>query len=192
MGVHGDRPSRGLADHLRHKRDPGGPSDEEDPRDIGHVDAGAADGALEGGDGLGQAGPDHRLELGSRQPDLGLEARQHDRDRHVGVGRERLLGQANLGAQPCQGRPGHRIGRIGLAHLAGEGVVDVGEDGLVEVDPAEALHPLGLAEDLEAVDRLAEDGGVEGPAAEVVDRHDLAGLEPILLGVVDGGRLGLR
>ena len=69
--------------------------------------------------------------------------------------------------------------------------IDLGEERLVEVDAAEPLHPLRAAELLEPVLGLAQDRGVERPAAEVVDGDDRAGRDPLLLGVVDGRRLGL-
>ncbi len=59
----------------------------------------------------------------------------------------------------------------------------------VEVDPTQTFDALGIAQDVEAVVGLAEDGGVEGPAAEVVDRDDLAGFHLGIGGVVD--RCGL-
>ena len=69
--------------------------------------------------------------------------------------------------------------------------IDAGEERLVEVDAAEPLHPLGPAQLLEAGLGLAQDRRVERPAAEVVDGDDRAGRDPLLPGVVDGGRLGL-
>ena len=75
-------------------------------------------------------------------------------------------------------------GQADLGHHAGE-------ERLVEVDPAQPLHPLGSPELFEAVLGLAQDRGVERPAAEVVDGDDRAGRHALLLGVVDGGRLGL-
>ena len=55
-----------------------------------------------------------------------------------------------------------------------EAVVDVREHGVVEVDPAEAFDALGGAEDVDADVALAQHGGVEGAAAEVVDRDGVA------------------
>ena len=49
-----------------------------------------------------------------------------------------------------------------------------GEDRLVEVDAAEPLDALGLAEDLDAAGALAQHRGVERAAAEVVDGDDVA------------------
>ena len=67
----------------------------------------------------------------------------------------------------------------------------MGEHGLVEVDAAEALDALGRADQLEAVAGLAQHGGVERAAAEVVDRDDVAGADPLGRGVVDRRGLGL-
>ena len=64
-------------------------------------------------------------------------------------------------------------------------------DGGVEVDPAEALDALGRAQDVPPGVGLAQHGGVEGAAAQVVDGDHGPGLDPGLRGVVDGGRLGL-
>ena len=74
---------------------------------------------------------------------------------------------------------------------AGE-VVDVGEDGVVEVRAPQSLDPLGRPDDLEAVRRAAEDRRVEGAASEVVDRKDVTLAERAGGGVVRGRRLGLR
>ena len=116
---------------------------------------------------------------------------QRDRDRRVGVGRQRLLGAAALVAQPGLTDADLRVGRVGGRHEPAERRVDVGEHGLVDVDAAEALHALGRAEQLEAGLGLADDRGVERAAAEVVHGDDLAGFDPLLAGVGDGGRLGL-
>ena len=68
---------------------------------------------------------------------------------------------------------------------------DPGEERLVEVDAAEALHALGPAELLEPVVGLAQDGRVEGAATEVVDGDHGPGGDAFLAGVVDRRRLGL-
>ena len=81
-------------------------------------------------------------------------------------------------------RVDRHAGSADLGHHAGE-------ERLVEVDAAQPLHPLGPAELLEAVLGLAQDRGVERPAAEVVDGDDRTGRHAFLLGIVDGGRLGL-
>ena len=67
----------------------------------------------------------------------------------------------------------------------------MGEHGLVEIDAAEPLDPLGRPEDLEALGGLSQHGGVEGAAAEIEDADDRAGLDALLRGVVDRCCLGL-
>ena len=84
--------------------------------------------------------------------------------------------QSLPGATWRHGRSG-RSGRVPLS--AAERVVDVGEHRLVEVDAAEALDALGSTERLEAVGGLAQHGGVEGAAAEVVDGDDVARLDAL-------------
>ena len=84
-----------------------------------------------------------------------------------------------------------RVGRVELAQLAVERRVDVGEDRGVDVDAAQALDPLGHPDDLEPRLRLADHRSIERPAAEVVDGDDVARLDALLAGVVDGRRLGL-
>ena len=117
---------------------------------------------------------------------------QHDRDRHVGVGRQRLLGLDALATQPGHGGDDRGVVEVEAAERRRRGCSDdVGEHGVVEVDAAEALDALGLAEDVEAVGPLAQDGGVEGAAAEVVHGDDRARLDPLLAGVVRRRRLGL-
>ena len=66
------------------------------------------------------------------------------------------------------------------------------EQRLVEVDAAEALEALGLAERLEAVVGLAQDRRVERATAEVVDGDDRARRHALLARVVERGSLGLR
>ena len=113
-------------------------------------------------------------------------------DRRLGVRREGLLGRRALRPQA-----GHRgadgwIGGVELAELPVEGGVDVGQHGVVDVDPAEAFQPLGGPEQLGTVVAVADDGGVEGPAPEVEHGHGLARLEPAEAGVVPrcGGWFG--
>ena len=67
----------------------------------------------------------------------------------------------------------------------------MGQHGLVEVDAAQALDPLGRAEQLEARIGPAKGGGVERATAQVVDGDDLAGRHPLGRRVVDRRRLGL-
>ena len=57
--------------------------------------------------------------------------------------------------------------------------------------PPRRSMPSGSPRISNACVRLAQHGGVERAAAEVVDGDDLARLHPLLAGVVDGRRLGL-
>jgi hypothetical protein len=116
---------------------------------------------------------------------------QH-RDRHVGVAGQGLLGAHALLAEAGGGGEDRRVvgveGVEGLTDRAGH----VAQDGGVEVDPAQAVDALGVAQDLPADAGAAQDRGVEGAAAQVVDGQHGAGVDPLLGGVVDGGRLGLH
>jgi hypothetical protein len=67
----------------------------------------------------------------------------------------------------------------------------VGDHGVIEVDAAQALQADGLAERLEAGGGAPQHGGVERPAAEVVDGHDVARSDARRGGVVDGCGDGL-
>ena len=96
-------------------------------------------------DRVGQGRAHHLLVLGAGEPHLGLQLRQQHRDRDVAVGRQRLLGVDALLPQPGRGR--HRGGIVGrqLVERRADGRGHVVVDGDVEVDPAEALDPLGRA-----------------------------------------------
>ena len=74
--------------------------------------------------------------------------------------------------------------------LAADDLVHMGEHGVVEVDPAEALQPLGGSQQLGLV-AAADDGDVEGAAAEVVHGDQVAGRDPAQPHVVQGGGLRL-
>jgi hypothetical protein len=108
------------------------------------------------------------------------------------VQRERFLGQHAVLPQPGQRDGGLRVAHVELAQVAAGGVVHVGQDRLVEVDATEALDALRRTQDLQAPGLLAHDGGVEGATTQVVDRDDLAVVQPAGRRVVGGGRRGLR
>ena len=116
---------------------------------------------------------------------------QEHGDRRLGVRGERLLGQHAVLAQAHDRAGGGRVREVERGDRAVEGAVDVAEHGLVEVDAAEALDALGRTEDLEAAARGAQDGGVEGAAAEVVDGDGGAVGDPLVGRVVRGGGLRL-
>ena len=191
VGVQGDRSLGRLADHFGDERDPRAATDEQDAVHPAEAQAGASRGTIQGEDRLPDPRPDHRLELLAGEPDVGLDPGQGHGDGGVGVRRQALLGPTALLAQP--GHAGQGRGVVRVEHDAGrpDGRHHVGEDGLVEVDPAEALHALGAAELLEALLGLAQDRGVERAPAEVVHGDHLAGRDPLLEGVVERGGLGL-
>ena len=64
------------------------------------------------------------------------------------------------------------------------------QHGFVEVDPAEVFDSFGVAEGAEAGAGFFQDAGVEGAAAEVIDRDLVAGVDPGLGGVLGGGCFG--
>ena len=70
--------------------------------------------------------------------------------------------------------PHSRVGRVDLAQVLVDRRVHVREHGVVEVEAAEALEPLGRAQQLTGAVAAAHDGDVERPAAEVVDRDGVA------------------
>ena len=84
-----------------------------------------------------------------------------------------------------------RVARIETGERVADRGAHVGEDRLVEVDSAEALDPVGRAEDLEPVTDATQHRSVERSAAEVVDRDERVRGEPFLRCVVDRGGLGL-
>ncbi len=111
--------------------------------------------------------------------------------RRLGVGGECFLGGRALSPQPGQPGPDGGITAIQLAELAVQRGIHVGEHGVIDVDPAEALQAFGRAEQFGPVLAVAHDRGVERPTSEVEDGDGLAGLEPAEAGVVTGGGLGL-
>jgi hypothetical protein len=191
VGVDGDRPPQLGAHQLGDQRDAGRAPDQQHPGDVLGRDVGRAQGPAERTDRVDQRGPDHGLELGPGEPHVGLDVGQHHRDHDVDVAGQRLLGLDAVAPEPGERRHGGRVVGVerldGLAHRR----LDVVEHGLVEVDAAQALDALGLAEDLPPRGVATEDGGVERAPAQVVDGDDGARLHPLLGGVVDGGRLGL-
>ena len=92
VGVDPNRHPEPLGDHLRDKRDPRGPADEQRGIERRRFDLGPFNGLLHAGDGLGHHRSDHCLELGAGEPNGCRVARQQYRDVSHRVGRERLLG----------------------------------------------------------------------------------------------------
>ena len=155
------------------------------------IDAGRLQRPAQGGDGGVDRRADHFFELAAGQADLGLQLGQQHRNGGFGVRGQGFLGGDALVAQPDGGAGGSGIGRVEAGDCAVEGLVDVGEHGLVEVDAAESLDAFRASEDVEAVLGGAQNGRVESAPAEVVDRDQRARVEAIVAGVVRGGGLGL-
>ncbi len=186
-----DRPTGRLADHLGDERDARTATDQQHPVDVLEAEPRASRGTPERLDRLVDARSDRVLELGSGEAQLGLDAGQEDRDRGIGVGRQRFLGPTALLAQPGERGERRRIVGVDLYALCGDQPHHPSEEGLVEVDAPESLQALRLAERLEPVLGLAQDRRVEGAATEVVDRDDAADRYPLLAGVVQRRGLGL-
>ncbi len=194
LGVRVDEggPVERRGDHLCDQRDPGGAPDQQHGAEVGGLHLRRAQRAGERADRRLDLRPDHVFELAAGEPDVEVPVRQEHRDGRLGVDRQRLLGRDAVLPQPGQGDAGLRVAQVELAERAAGAEVDVGEDGVVEVDAAEPFDALGAAEDVDADGRaLAQHGGVEGAAAEVVDGHRVAVAEVPGRGVVGGGRLRL-
>ena len=113
------------------------------------------------------------LELGAGEPHLGLQRRAAAPGSSPRCPTDSAsLASTHSWRSRATAAGGGRVVGVERGERAAEAAVDVGEHGLVEVDAAEALDALGLAEDLEAVAGLAQHGGVERAAAEVVDGDD--------------------
>jgi NAD-specific glutamate dehydrogenase len=139
-----------------------------------------------------RAGADHRLELRAGEAHLGVALGQHHRDRHVGLRRQGLLGVDALLAQ--LGQPGGRarVDVVECVGAEGQGVEDVPEHRVVEVDAAEALDAVGPPDDLEPLRPRPHERGVERAAAQVVDGHHRARRQLPLGGVAAATGSGTR
>ncbi|TPW11581.1 MAG: hypothetical protein FD127_3160 [Acidimicrobiaceae bacterium] len=62
--------------------------------------------------------------------------------------------------------------------------------GLIEVDPAESLHPLRHPDELETIGRAPHQCSVERAATEVVHGDDLTRLDSLLACIRNRRRLG--
>ena len=192
MCVERDGTSELGTDELGDERDTRRPADEQDRPQLLCGHAGRAECAFGDDEGVAERGADHRLELGSGEPDLCLHRRQDHRDRDVGVARERLLRPDALVEYSGHRRLGVQIVGIEPCDVVGDGGDDVSHDRLVEVDATESFDALGFAEQLESlVGGDPHDRDVERAAAQVVHGDDVAGIEAVLCCVVDGGRLRL-
>ena len=185
LGVRVDEggPVECRGDHLGDHRDAGRPPDQEHGVEVRGLDPRGAQRAGERADGRLDLRPDHVFELAAGEADVEVPVRQEHRDGRFGVDRQRLLGGDAVLPQPGQGDAGLRVAQVELAERPAGAEVDVREDGVVEVDAAEPLDALGAAEDVDPYRALAQHGGVEGAAAQVVHGHRVAVAE------VAGGRV---
>ena len=191
VGVDGSRAAEFGGDQVGDHRNARGSADEQHGVQLGRIDLGRLQRPAQGGDGGADGRADHPFKLAAGQADLGLQVGQQHRDGGLGVRGQGFLGRDALVAQPDDRIGGAGIGRVEAGDGAVEGVVDVGEHGLVEVDAAEPLDAFRAAENVEAVLGGAQNGRIEGAPAEVVDRDQRAQVEAIVAGVVRGGGLGL-
>ncbi|MCO5595381.1 hypothetical protein L7F22_049423 [Adiantum nelumboides] len=180
-------------DELGDQRDPRGPAHEQHDRRPGRGQPGRGDRPLQRLDRLLQPGPDALLEVAAVQAHRRADLAEPHRDRDLRVGRQALLGLAAVAAQPGHRGQDVRVGLVEPLEGGRDGVAHVVDDGLVEVGATELLDALGPAEQREPAARglLAHDGGVEGPAAQVVDGDGRAGLDPLVGRVVQRGGLRL-
>ena len=179
-----------VPQHAPDQRDPRRSPHQQDRVELARRQPGRGDGGVEGTDRVLDAGGDHGLELAPAERDRGLDAGQQDRDGHLLLGGEQLLG---LHAGPTQVQHGGGQGRVvgvGGPAVADRGT-DVVENGLVEVDAAQVLDAHRVAEKLEALVVLAQHGGVEGAASKVVDGDEGPETDAGLAGVGEGGGVGL-
>ncbi len=191
VNVDGDGSTQLGLHQLGHQRYARRAAHQQHRRDLLGSDAGGVEGPAQRPDRLAERWADHRLELATGDPDLGLHTGEQHRNRRLAVSGQRLLGLDALLAQA--GERGQRGGVVVVESVEGpiERSGHEAEDGLVEIDATQAIDALGGTEDLEAGRGLAQHGGIEGAAAEVVDGDDLARFDTGRAGVVDGGRLRL-
>ena len=177
-------------DHLCDEGDAGGAADEEYGVEVGGFDVGGAQGAGECADGGFDLGADHVFEFAAGDADVEVSVGEEDRDGGFGVDGECFFGGDAVLAESGEGDGGLGVGQVEFGECSAGAGVDVGEDGVVEVDAAEAFDAFGGAEDVDADGAFAEHGGVEGAAAEVVDGDGVAVGEVAGGGVVGGGGFG--
>ena len=134
-------------------------------------------------------GPDHGLELGTGEANLGLQAGQCNGNRGIGIRRQGFLGSTTVHSETRLRWQRQRIGPVGTRDEAADRVVDVRQHRLVEIDPTETFHALRYTDQLEPGRRVADERGVEGAPTEVVHRDHVADVDVLVTGVGDGGRL---
>ena len=190
IGVHRDRAVEARRHELRDERDPGRATDQQDRGQVGRLDPGGGDGPAQHLDARLDVVADHLLELAAHQPHRRLQAGSS-----TGMRTSVSADSASLASTQSRAQPRHRgqhllVRWVEPVERIAEALADVGEDRVVEVDPAETLDALGPAQQREAA-VLADHRGVEGAAAQVVDRDDRARLDALGGGVADRGRPGL-
>ena len=102
---------------------------------------------------------------------------QH-RDRDLGVEGQALLGLRALDAQPGHRRQGLRVFGVELLVGVAQARRDVANRAASTSMPPRCSMPSGCRAGEPAVGLLAQDGGVERAAAQVVDGDDRALLDP--------------
>ena len=129
-----------------------------------------------------------------------MEIRQPHRNIHICVRRQRLLRLAALLTEIDQSARRGRGGRIQILDGLAQHRHHMRVDGLVEIDPTEAIHTLRRTEDSEpraadtATDLTGADAQhscVERAATEVVHGDNITRLKTVLFAIVGGRRLGL-
>ena len=167
---------------LAHPRHPGGTADHDHVLDLVRRQARIPQGAAAGAKGLLDQGVDQGRELGAGQlpvPDPAVREADTQRD---GLRRgQGLLGGAGVRQQAAQ------RGVIGVVSDPGLGH-DPGRDGPVEVVAAQGRVSAG-GHHLEDPPAQAQDGDVEGPAAQVIDGVDAIGVAVQAVGEGSGGGL---
>jgi hypothetical protein len=187
VGVEGGGYGEFSVQHFADEGDAGAAADEQDAAELGGLDGGVAECPAHGGDGFGERGSDHQFELGSGDPYGGGEFGEGDGDEGVDVGGEGFFGFDAVSAE--SGEADGDFGVVGV-EWGVEDAEDVSEDGLVEVDAAEVFDAFGGAEGAESGVGFLQDAGVEGAAAQVVDRDLVAWIDSGLGGVLGGGGFG--
>ncbi len=191
MRVGHRRPSGLRRDHPFDQRNPGRPADQQHPGQLPDVELSGVHRPDQGADRGLDRRADESLELGPGEAGEEVPVRQQHRNRRLGVGRQRLLGLHAFLTQPGHGRCRRGRGQVEVGERATVLVVDPLQDRLVEVDAAEPFHSVRVAHHLDGVAAFAQHRGVEGAAAEVVDREGVALAEQPGRAVERGRRLRL-
>ena len=177
-GVHHRRPAELARHHLRDQRDARRSAHEQHRGEVRRGLPGRPNGPGQGVDRRLEASAHHLLEDRPGQLDVDVPPGQEHRDDDLAVQRQRLLGQDAVLAQAGQ--------RDGDCASPGSSSVSAppatsstwARIASSKATPPSPLDALRRAQDLVALGQLAHDGGGEGAAAQVVDRRDLALVQP--------------